>query len=325
MSNNISKEYVSFAKKNIYEYLKIIMNKKFKKDIADILVEEYMSVRYYNYFEIKYKNSVTNINYYLKNKAKELIDTDNEDYINDVKNTYLSFKYILYFDSVLEYDSLKDLIIEIEDFRMKKMELYGEGFQNELANLVKSNTKRKKIFLESFDNDKFTLTLKKTNNKNVLITDLSYNITFPKIYSEYSKNKVYNSGIVNEDKTFIIYHLTSLLILNNVIKGEYDKKYIVDFPLSIFEKKDKLNRLLNTIDSDVVKDNIIIRFTYSNYLEYKETIDNLIKLGYKFCIELDEQFDYQEKSKIWLELFTYIIVTDDLIYDIDNDKIIIKE
>ena len=54
-------------------------------------------------------------------------------------------------------------------------------------------------------------------------------------------------------------------------------------------------------------------------------IDNLIKLGYKFCIELDEQFDYQEKSKIWLELFTYIIVTDDLIYDIDNDKIIIKE
>ena len=69
MSNNISKEYVSFAKKNIYEYLKIIMNKKFKKDIADILVEEYMSVRYYNYFEIKHKNSVTNINYYLKNKA----------------------------------------------------------------------------------------------------------------------------------------------------------------------------------------------------------------------------------------------------------------
>ena len=40
MSNNISKEYVSFAKKNIYEYLKIIMNKKFKKDIADILVED---------------------------------------------------------------------------------------------------------------------------------------------------------------------------------------------------------------------------------------------------------------------------------------------
>ena len=109
------------------------------------------------------------------------------------------------------------------------------------------------------------------------------------------------------------------------IGGKYDKKYIVNFTLSIFEKKDKLNRLLNTIDSDVVKDNIIIRFTYSNYLEYKETIDNLIKLGYKFCIELDEQFDYQEKSKIWLELFTYIIVTDDLIYDIDNDKIIIKE
>ena len=158
MSNNISKEYVSFAKKNIYEYLKIIMNKKFKKDIADILVEEYMSVWYYNFFEIKHKNSVTNINYYLKNKAKELIDTDNEDYNNDVKNTYLSFKYILYFDSVLEYDSLKDIIIEIEDFRMEKMELYGEGFQNELANLVKSNTKRKKIFHESFDNDKHTLT-----------------------------------------------------------------------------------------------------------------------------------------------------------------------
>ena len=105
MSNNISKEYVSFAKKNIYEYLKIIMNKKFKKDIADILVEEYMSVRYYNYFEIKHKNSVTNINYYLKNKAKELIDTDNEDYINDVneeKNVFVEKNE----DGVMKYKTM---------------------------------------------------------------------------------------------------------------------------------------------------------------------------------------------------------------------------
>lgn len=325
MSNNISKDYVSFAKKNIYEYLKLIMNKKYKKDIADILTDTYISVRYYNYYEQKYRNFESNINYYLKDKASELMDSGDSAYSNDVKNTYLTFKYILYFDSVLKYDSLKDLISEIEDFRISKMDLYDVNFQNELTNLVKANTKRKKTFLESFANDKFTLTFQKTNNKNVLFTSLSHHITFPKIYSEYSKNKVYNSGIVGEDKLFITYHLTSLLVLNHVIEGEYNLKYIVDFPLSIFEKKDKISRLLNTIDSDVVKDNIIIKFTYSDYLIHKDEIEDLIKQGYKFCIELDEQFDYQEKSKIWLDIFTYIIVKDDLTYDFDSEKIIIKE
>ena len=45
MSNNISKDYVSFAKKNIYEYLKLIMNKKYKNlsasDDKNIPIIEY--------------------------------------------------------------------------------------------------------------------------------------------------------------------------------------------------------------------------------------------------------------------------------------------
>ena len=144
MSNNISKDYVSFAKKNIYEYLKLIMNKKYKKDIADILTDTYISVRYYNYYEQKYRNFESNINYYLKDKASELMNNGDSTYSNDVKNTYLTFKYILYFDSVLKYDSLKDLVSEIEDFRISKMDLYDDNFQNELTTLVKANTKRKK-------------------------------------------------------------------------------------------------------------------------------------------------------------------------------------
>ena len=33
---------------------------------------------------------------------------------------------------------------------------------------------------------------------------------------------------------------------------------------------------------------------------------------------------YQEKNKIWLDIFKYIIVSEDLSYDLDEDKLIIK-
>lgn len=325
MSNNISKDYVSFAQKNISEYMKLMMNKKFNKEIFDILNDTYIKVRYYNFYESKHKNFQSNINYYLKEKTIELMKTDNLDNKKTAENTYLLFKYILYFDDVLEYTSLTDIVKEIEDFQIKELDIYDENFTKELTELIKSNKKRKKTFLETIDNDKLKLSLTKTNNKSVYFADLTYDITFPKIYSEYSINKVYHTAIVNEDKLFITYHLLSKLILENAINGIYDIQYIVDFPLTIFEKKEKINRLFNTIDNDIVRDNVIINFTYTDYLAHKEEIEDLIKQGYKFAIQLDDKFNYQEDSKIWLDIFTYIIVFDDITYDFDQSKIIIKK
>lgn len=325
MANNISKEYISFCKKNINTYAKMILEKHYQKEIFNTYLDIYINVRYYNQYENIHKSYGQNINYYLKNKTIELIKNKENDK-KRIENNYLIYKYILYLDDVVELTSIPALIEDIILFRKKNLFLEDNtNFIKEFTALVKENEKRKKNYLKSFDNNKFTLNIIKTNNKNVYFTDLSYNINFPKIYSEYSINKVYKSKIVNEDKIFIIYNLINKQILDNAIKGIYNINYIVDFPLSIFEKNDKLNRLFNTIDDEIVKENIIIKLKYSDYLSYKNEIIDYIKNGYKFAIELDETFDYKETSKIWLEIFKYIIVDKSNTYSIDEKKIIIKK
>lgn len=326
MSTNISKEYLTFTKKNLTTYAKLILDKSYKKDIFNILLDTYYDVRYYNYYDHLYKSYESNINNYLKKKTIELMSSMPSEDKNIIENNYLVFKYLLPLDNVIKYSSLKDLLEDIISFRTKHLSLPEDPeFEKEFMSFAKENEKRKKQFLDTIDNERLTINLTKTNNKNVYFVDLSYDITFPKIYSSYSINKVYHTGLINEDKIFIIYHLINKQILENTISGNYNPQYIVDFPLSIFDKKDKLNRLFNTIDCEMVKENLIIKFTYTDYLTYKDNIDDYIKEGYKFAIELDDSFDYQEKNKIWLDIFKYIIVSEDLSYDLDEDKLIIKK
>lgn len=325
MATNISNDYVNFVKKSITNYTKIIMEKNFNKEIFDTLLNTYINTRYYNYYDSKYKNYSLNINYYLKDEVLKLMQTDNQKYNELAKKTYLIFKYIIYFDNVLEYDSLDKIVDDIIEFRIKNFELYSESFAKEFTSFVKEDNKRKKTYLESLKNDKLILTNTKTNKSNVFFANLLPTMTFPKIYSNYSINKVYNEGIINEDKLFITYHLVNKELLLNAIKGIYDIKYIVDFPLSILEKKDKTTRLLNTINSEVTRDNVIMNITYSNYLNNKESIESMIKDGYKFSVILDDKYDCQEESKIWLSIFSYIILDKDTPFDYEKEKIIIKK
>lgn len=324
MANNIAKEYIDFSKKNIIKYLKVILEKYYNKTLVDSLLEEYISVRYYNNEERKFKSLEANLNYYLKEKSKVLNSDADEEMSFRIKNTFYLFKYILYFDNVLECESLKEKILEIDEFRNETLCLNDTLFVDNFYKLVKENELRKAKYLKSFDNEKFLLDVFKTNNSKVNKLKLNNTIKFNKIYSDYSIDKVYNEGIVNEQKIFILYYLSSLLILKNVINGEYDKNYIVDFPISIFDKEQKLNRLINIIDNELVKNNIIIRFKYSDYLLYKEKISIWIKEGFQIAIEIDDKYNYDDSSKIWLDIFKYIIIDKNKQNYFDKEKIILE-
>lgn len=324
MANNIAKEYIDFSKKNIIKYLKVILEKYYNKTLVDSLLEEYISVRYYNNEERKFKSLEANLNYYLKEKSKVLNSDADEEMSFRIKNTFYLFKYILYFDNVLECESLKEKILEIDEFRNETLCLNDMLFVDNFYKLVKENELRKAKYLKSFDNEKFLLDVFKTNNSKVNKLKLNNTIKFNKIYSDYSIDKVYNEGVVNEQKIFILYYLSSLLILKNVINGEYDKNYIVDFPISIFDKEQKLNRLINIIDNELVKNNIIIRFKYSDYLLYKEKISIWIKEGFQIAIEIDDKYNYDDSSKIWLDIFKYIIIDKNKQNYFDKEKIILE-
>lgn len=50
------------------------MGKNFNNGIFDNLMDTYVKVRYYNYFDIKYKNVSSNINYYMKDSASLMLN-----------------------------------------------------------------------------------------------------------------------------------------------------------------------------------------------------------------------------------------------------------
>ena len=322
MNDSVCLEYINFVKKCIYKYFKLIMGKNFNRGIFDNLMDTYVKVRYYNYFDIKYKNVSSNINYYMKDSASLMLNNNDDNYVKCVKETFYLFQYVLYFDDVISDSDIKDIILEIDEYRHTTYGYTDDTFCDELFDMIKDDNKRKKTYLNSFDSERFSLDIKKTNKKNVFWCDLNYNIKFNRIYSDYSINKVYNDGIVNEQKLFITYYLVSNMILRNIISCKFDISYIVSYPASLFEKSDKKNRLLSIIDDSATKNYIVLMFKYSDYSKYKDEINEWIKNGFRVAIYIDDSFKYDDISNEWLTIFDYIITNGEYDYDFDRDKII---
>ncbi len=320
--NNIDK-YIKFIKDYLTEYFKLIVKDKYKKNVYNEMLNTYIDIRYFNKYDKKYKQIEKNIEYYIQENLRTLIEEDNK-LVKNVNELYYFFWYLLYLDNTLEYDNLDKLIDKIIIDRKEKLDL-NDDITKELKSLVKESEKKKNNFFNEYLSDTFNLELKSTNIKNVYNVLLSYNIKFPKIYSSYSINRVFKSDIISEDMCFIEYNLISKIVLDNILNKEYLKEYLVDFPFIITSKKEKTNRLLNIITNDLIRENVIIKVTYEYYTKYKSFISDLIKDGVKFAVIIDDTFDYEESSIIWLNIFTYIITNKDDVTSFDKNKVIFKE
>lgn len=320
--NNIDK-YIKFIKDYLTEYFKLIVKDKYKKIVYNEMLNTYIDIRYFNKYDKKYKQIEKNIEYYIQENLKTLIEEDNK-LVKNVNELYYFFWYLLYLDNTLEYDNLDKLIDKIIIDRKEKLDL-NDDITKELKSLVKESEKKKNNFFNEYLSDTFNLELKSTNIKNVYNVLLSYNIKFPKIYSSYSINRVFKSDIISEDMCFIEYNMISKVVLDNIINKEYNKEYLVDFPFIITSKKEKTNRLLNIITNDLIRENVIIKVTYEYYTKYKSFISDLIKDGVKFAVIIDDTFDYEESSIIWLNIFTYIITNKEDVTSFDKNKVIFKE
>lgn len=307
---NILDEYVSFSKKAIYKYLKMILGHYFDQDIYDDLINAYINVRYYNLYPKVEERFEENIVYYLK---KSLIKVkDDARYHKKAKYMFTSFQYILYFDKVIECDSVRKIISKINNFR-KEIELDDDNFEANFYNLLKSNLEALDEFVKKFQDKNFNVEYVKIRNE-VFDCKLNSNVKFSKIYSEYAINKVLGNKDILEQNLFVLYSLVGVKILNDVIKGIFDKYYLVDYAVSLKDKQKKQKRLFNLIDNDVSKEKLIFKITYSDYLENKDDIYDLTKEGFQIGICLDEKFILTEDTYKLLKVFTYIITDDSEFY-----------
>lgn len=295
MSLNVMNTYLKFNRKRLISYSKIILEKNYNKNIFENLLDTYINCRY---VDIPDNISAKFINKELVKKAEEL---SKEEEVLDIKLVLSYFPFIYYLDSFLKKDI--DVTIEkINDFRKKNLKLdnLDSNFKTNLVN----DRKRIEIFLDNFDSKVFSVSLVKTNIKNLYDTNLYYDIKIPKLYSEYAINNVYNRGIVLENRLFVNYYMVAVNVLKDILNLDYNY-YIVSFSNSLFDKEDKLKRLFNIIDSDVMKDRIILKVYEDEFLEYRDYYLKYIKDGYKFVICLNS--DSKIKNDTIIKVFSYMI------------------
>lgn len=313
MTINLANEYIELTKKEIIEYLKLVFGNKFIRKYCDIYIKKYIDIRYYNFYDYDTSRTLRKkILDNLRDLAEELVidDIQNRTIID---NMCLFFYYVLYFDNVIISKDIEKTIEKIEKLRKRVLEIEDESFTKELYRIVKEYKTKKEKLLGKIESDEFFIKLTNYPKKlNVYRVNLKYNLKFPLIYSEFAINKAFNTGLINEDRLLIEYYLVAKKALEDVLKQNFTRQYVLEFTDKLLNKPNKLKNLLNIIDNTAIKDKVSIKIKYEFFIENKEKIYELIKEGFKITLILDNSFKVNYKTIDTLEVFKYVILNKDL-------------
>lgn len=296
-------KYIKYVESFLTNYYKILLGDDYEKKIVDKFIKKYIDVRYFNNsIYDKEKKFINKINKELKVVATELMN-ENSEKSEKIKNIFALFSYILYIDDCLAYSNIKTLMKTLFNDKNIKL-IYTDETKAMLDEEVRNYIIERKKFFKLFDNKEFELKYKRLKN-NLYFVDIAQNCKIPAIFSDYAIDKAYNSVIVTENKFYLMCLLLSSAILESSIALNFDKKYVIDFPVTLIDKQKKLIRYLKLFDDDMFQDFVILRFTYKYYLENKAEINKLINSGINVSVILDETFvdDYES-----LVLFSYVFI-----------------
>ncbi len=317
MNYDIATEYISYSQAAIKRYLELILEHYFDQDIYDDLINAYINTRYYNLYPKVYDRFEENIVYYLKKSLQKV--KDDVKFKEKAKYMFQMFKYVFAFDGVVECDSVREVISEIKRVRLTLLKLIDSNFEAKFYNMLEKDLTSKKEFLESFNDKNFTMNYLKVK-EDIFYCVLDHNLKFSKLYSDYAINKVFNSKSISEQKLFVSYPLVAVRALQDIIKGNFAKTYIVDYAFSITGKPKKNQRLLKYIDNDIIKEKIVLKLGYDDFLSNKDKVYELTRSGFKVALKIDKTFVFNEENIKLLRLFTFIITDDNLIYDQAKDS-----
>lgn len=295
---NVMDVYINFTKKKVKKYMKMIFVKYYNDEIVNEFLQTYVNARYYNIVhsdkparafylrivnELKYKEQI------LLQRMTDLEDTSIINYTREI------FDYVLFFDNVRKAENVKSLnsirqiVKNIAIMRKKWFNIKGTAeFEDELYHEINDDMIKKDVFLDNFDNDDFNLNF--TNHDT--IEDLYYvklenNIRMPIQYSNFAVEKVFDSGIISENKLRIEYIMLSIMAVRDILNGNFNDIYIAEFNTVLLKKKFKLENVLSIIKNQALQEKINLNIMYEDYIKYKNQILKLVNNGYNFAITLD--------------------------------------
>lgn len=312
MTKNLIDEYIELNTKEINSYMRSILNRDYDTDISKKFTEIYINVRFYNFYEneeeISFRKRLIKK---LKEEEKNLIEKY-EDKKTTIENVGLFYCYLIHFDTLTYCKDLKSTISKLNRLRFKTLNKYSENFDDEFYNIYLKFSEKKKQLLEKYETNEFKLKVTNYSIPNTYRVNIDYNIKMPNIYSEFAIRKAFNTGVTHEDKLFVEYNMISKTVIYDIIKGNFKKLYILEFPETILKKKQKMKSLLNIIDNTAIKDKVSMKLQYEEFQKNKEEIYGLMRDGFRFSVILDDSFvpEYLEIQK--LKVFEFVIINKNL-------------
>ena len=338
--NNLMDTYITFTKKKTKKYMKTLLAKQYDENLVNEYLKTYINARYYNiqntdqparafYLrileELDYKEDIL-----MKKCEEESQNLDEKQTtLNKIHNLKELFAYILFFDNVRNVENFKS-IDNIKEIIHKMVQIVNALFKIEIPQNVedslykeiKQDMLEKEIFLDKFDTDEFVLQFE--NSKfadNIYFATLEQKVKMPMQYSETAIEKVYHEGIVAEDKLQVEYILLSVVVISDIVNGNFTDKYIAEFASSLFKKKQKLDSILSILGNQALQDKISLNILYSDYIKNQKEVLVYTKKGYNFTITLDNAVNSIEDVEA-LKMFKMVIVPQKLsLYkDIKSNK-----
>lgn len=305
MAYSIFKYYLDNEKSNIKNYVDTITEKKLNSKICNMILDYYVDIRYFDSYKHVKDNTIDDICYYVKRNFDENYNDKNyKKNLSYVSDALIILRYVYLIDKYSHKKELGDLFSEYENEMHKKYK-DREVLVTDLIKSIKGDLKKKEKYLRDLLSNDFSVTANTTDKKNIFDLVLENTVKIPDLYSQLAINRVYNEGIISEDKMIVYYLLATREILKDMHEFNYNKYYLVDFTASLLNKKNKLANILKMFENDYIKERIILKIEQVDYLENKEIVDELIHNGMSFAIIIDESFN---EERILLDIFTYILV-----------------
>ena len=306
--------------------------------IKNGIIKAYIDSKFYNegaYSNSSHVENIERIKNYVSNYGKNLIANyhgQDREYGNKVLKCLTIFKLIIDLECT-DYSNMEPE--EIKEYYHNQITTFGNKHEWNNQRINKSITNIKKIqkkyinvielLLKNLETDMFVLNFNPFKfNKRIYGLNLEHNIKFNKIYNEEVIDEMYTTGIIAEDKMIILINLLLMKLIKDMILTNFNKKYILYLPDTIYQKKNKFESILKMIDDKYVKENVIILIKYNVLLKNKEIIKKKKLNGYKFAIFIDKNIENNKNFKSNVYLGEYVFVSPKNI-NIDEIKSIFPE
>lgn len=321
--NNIVEKAMSLKEQEINEILPILDSSKLRPNEASIknsLIKIYIDAKYYNHcgeiiIDYNAKNMCSKLENVMKTETLRMIkdydgnDTNYEAKVLKFRTLFMAIIHIEHIDATIE-----DMDTKAAAYK-KKLSQYLKNDSDVLNAKIKEiiNIQRvyKKILNDTLNNVETTLFELHYNplstNKNIYGLVLDHNISFSKVYSNYIISKTYDEGVVAEDKILVLLNMLLNKIAQDMIAGNFKNKYLLYLPTTLYKKKTKLNKILNVLEDEFVKNSVLILVKSSVIVNNKKTFKDMKKQGYQIAIIYDNTSTKDSNNPIY-SIATYLFV-----------------